>query len=176
MLQPYPNSADFPRDEQSEEELLWIREFVLGLRQIRGEMDISPGKQLNVLMQDAAEKDRELFVRHEIYLSKLARLESSRFLEIGETPPASATALLGGMKILVPMAGLIDVEAERARLSKAMEKVTGELKKLQGKLSNQAFVAKAPPAVVDKERQRAKELEREISQLNDQLELLTTIE
>ncbi len=176
MLQPYPNSADFPRDEQSEEELLWIREFVLGLRQIRGEMDISPGKQLNVLMQDAAEKDRELFVRHEIYLSKLARLESSRFLETGETPPASATALLGGMKILVPMAGLIDVEAERARLSKAMEKVTGELKKLQGKLSNQAFVAKAPPAVVDKERQRAKELEREISQLNDQLELLTTIE
>ena len=176
MLQPYPNSADWPRDEQSEEELLWIREFVLGLRQIRGEMDISPGKQLNVLMQDAAEKDRELFVRHEIYLSKLARLESSRFLDIGETPPPSATALLGGMKILVPMAGLIDVEAERVRLSKAMEKVTGELKKLQGKLSNEAFVAKAPPAVVDKERQRQKELEREISQLNDQLELLTTIE
>ncbi|MBT5890384.1 MAG: valine--tRNA ligase [Chromatiales bacterium] len=176
MLQPYPNSADCPRDEQSEEELLWIREFVLGLRQIRGEMDISPGKQLNVLMQDAAEKDRELFVRHEIYLSKLARLESSRFLDIGETPPPSATALLGGMKILVPMAGLIDVEAERVRLSKAMEKVTGELKKLQGKLSNEAFVAKAPPAVVDKERQRQKELEREISQLNDQLELLTTIE
>ena len=139
-------------------------------------MDISPGKQLNVLMQDAAEKDRELFVRHEIYLSKLARLESSRFLDIGETPPPSATALLGGMKILVPMAGLIDVEAERVRLSKAMEKVTGELKKLQGKLSNEAFVAKAPPAVVDKERQRQKELEREISQLNDQLELLTTIE
>lgn len=176
MLQPYPNSTDFPLDEQSEEELLWIREFVLGLRQIRGEMDISPGKQLNVLMQDAAEKDRELFVRHEIYLSKLARLESSRFIEIGETPPPSATALLGGMKILVPMAGLIDVEAERARLSKAMEKVIGELKKLQGKLSNEAFVAKAPPAVVDKERQRQKELEREISQLNDQLELLTTIE
>ena len=176
MLQPYPNSADCPSDEQSEEELLWIREFVLGLRQIRGEMDISPGKQLNVLMQDAAEKDRELFVRHEIYLSKLARLESSRFLDIGETPPPSATALLGGMKILVPMAGLIDVEAERVRLSKAMEKVTGELKKLQGKLSNEAFVAKAPPAVVDKERQRQKELEREISQLNDQLELLTTIE
>jgi len=176
MLQPYPNSADFPRDEQSEEELLWIREFVLGLRQIRGEMDISPGKQLNVLMQDAAEKDRELFLRHEIYLSKLARLESSRFLETGETSPPSATALLGGMKILVPMAGLIDVEAERLRLSKAMEKVTGELKKLQGRLSNEAFVAKAPPAVVAKERQRQKELEREISQLNDQLELLITIE
>ena len=176
MLQPYPNSADCPRDEQSEEELLWIREFVLGLRQIRGEMDISPGKQLNVLMQDAAEKDRELFLRHEIYLSKLARLESSRFLETGETSPPSATALLGGMKILVPMAGLIDVEAERLRLSKAMEKVTGELKKLQGRLSNEAFVAKAPPAVVAKERQRQKELEREISQLNDQLELLTTIE
>lgn len=176
MLQPYPDNADFPCDQQSEEELLWIREFILGLRQIRGEMDISPGKHLNVLMQDATEKDQELFARHEIYLSKLARIESSRFLKTGETPPPSATALLGGMKVLVPMAGLINVDAERTRLTKSMEKISGELKKLQGKLKNEAFVAKAPPAVVDKEQQREKELEREISQLNNQLELLTTIE
>jgi valyl-tRNA synthetase len=176
MLQPYPDPADFPVDEAAEEELHWITEFVLGLRQIRGEMDISPGKPLAVIMQDASDRDQKLFARHEIYLSKLARLESSRFLNEGEAPPPSATALLGGMKILVPMAGLIDVEAERSRLSKSLEKVSGDLKKTQGKLGNQKFVEKAPPAVVEKERQRVKEMEREINQLNDQLERLNTLE
>jgi len=176
MLQPYPDSGNFPADDESEQELRWITEFVLGLRQIRGEMDISPGKQLAVLMQDASDTDRDMFERHEIYLSKLARLESSRFLASEEIPPPSATALLGGMKILVPMAGLIDVNAERLRLSKAVDKVSGELQKLQGKLSNEGFVAKAPAAVVAKERHRAEEMEREISQLNDQLERLNTLE
>jgi valyl-tRNA synthetase len=176
MLQPYPDSSNFPADEAAEQELRWITEFVLGLRQIRGEMDISPGKPLAVLMQDASATDRDMFQRHEIYLSKLARLESSRFLAGDETPPPSATALLGGMKILVPMAGLIDVNAERVRLSKAVDKVSGEFQKLQGKLGTATFVAKAPAAVVAKERARAEELEREISQLNDQLERLHTLE
>jgi len=176
MLQPYPDPADYAVDDAAEEELHWITDFILGLRQIRGEMDISPGKPLPVLMQDASDSDKELFNRHEIYLSKLARLESSSFLDAGETPPPSATALLGGMKILVPMAGLIDVEAERARLDKAMQKVSTDLQKLQGKLGNQKFVENAPEAVVAKERQRAEELEREIGLLNDQLERLTTLE
>jgi len=175
MLQPYPDANDFAVDEAAEQELDWITEFVLGLRQIRGEMDISPGKALPVLLQDANATDRELFERHEPYLSKLARLESSRFLEDGEEPPASATALLGGMKILVPMAGLIDVEAERDRLTKSRQKLTGELEKLQGRLNNKGFVEKAPEAVVAKERQRAEDLERDIAQLDDQLEHLNTL-
>ena len=176
MLQPYPDATEFAVDETAEQELHWITEFVLGLRQIRGEMDISPGKALPVLLQDASDADRELFTRHEPYLSKLARVESSRFLTEGEQPPASATALLGGMKILVPMAGLIDVDAERERLERSRVKLQTELDKLQGRLNNKGFVDKAPEAVVAKERQRAEDLARDLGQLNDQLEQLNALQ
>jgi len=176
MLQPYPEANDFAVDEAAEQELHWVTEFVLGLRQIRGEMDISPGKALPVILQDADSTDRELFERNEATLGKLARLESCEFLDAGASAPPSATALLGGMKILVPMAGLIDVAAERERLDKSHGKLTGELEKLRGRLSNKGFVDKAPEAVVAKERQRADDIERDLSQLDDQLERLKTLE
>jgi len=176
MLQPYPEANDFAVDEAAEQELHWVTEFVLGLRQIRGEMDISPGKALPVILQDADSTDRELFERNEATLGKLARLESCEFLDAGASAPPSATALLGGMKILVPMAGLIDVAAECERLEKSRGKLTGELEKLRGRLSNKGFVDKAPEAVVAKERQRADDIERDLSQLDDQLERLKTLE
>ena len=109
MLQPYPTAADFPADDDAERELEWIQQFVLGIRQIRGEMDIAPGKPLDVLLQDASADDLELLSRHSLYLEQLARLAGIATLEPGVEPPQSATALLGSMKILVPMAGLIDV-------------------------------------------------------------------
>ena len=124
MLQSWPDPSRFPVDEAAEAELQWIQDFVLGVRQIRGEMDIPPGKRLTVLLQDATTADRHLLDVHARYLRDLARLTEIRLLPSGEMPPACATALLGNLKILVPMAGLIDVAAERSRLEKNQQKLS----------------------------------------------------
>ncbi|HEX7965809.1 MAG TPA: valine--tRNA ligase [Gammaproteobacteria bacterium] len=173
MIQPYPKPSDFKRDETAEQELRWIQEFVLGLRRIRAEMDIAPGKLIPVLLQDASKSDRERAERYQPLLTFIARLENIGLLA-GEAPP-SATALLGEMKILVPMAGLIDMDAERARLAKEIARVEGEIGKCQAKLGKPDFVDNAPPAVVEKERQRLKEFETAVQGLKEQLKRLASL-
>ncbi len=169
MLQAFPDSSDFDVDDEAEQELEWIMGFVLGIRQIRGEMDIPPGKPLTVLLQNVSTQDRTLLNSHQLYLSKLARLEDIKVLKDGETPPTSATALLGGMQILVPMAGLIDIKAERERLQKRRDKSAAELQKIEAKLGNESFVARAPEAVVAKERGRQEDLARDLAQFDAQI-------
>jgi valyl-tRNA synthetase len=175
MLQPYPEPTDFPTDTTAEAELDWIRHFVLGIRQIRGEMDIAPGKALSVFLQDANDEDLRLLGVHERYLTKLARLERVTVLPTGEEPPPSATALLGKLKIFVPMAGLIDVAAERARLEKNRDRIAKGLKRVTGKLANEKFCANAPAAVIDKERQKLTTMQQEISQIDEQLARLQAL-
>jgi len=169
MLQAFPDSSDFDVDDEAEQELEWIMGFVLGIRQIRGEMDIPPGKPLTVLLQNVSPQDRTLLDSHQLYLSTLARLEDIQVLKDGETPPTSATALLGGMQILVPMAGLIDIKAERERLQKRRDKSAAVLQKIEAKLGNESFVARAPEAVVAKERGRQEDLARDLAQFDAQI-------
>jgi len=172
MLQPYPSATDFPVDNEAEAELEWLMGFILGVRQIRGEMDIAPGKRLPVIIQGADEADRMRIEQHRLYLQNVARLEGINMLESGSEPPTSATALLGGMKILVPMAGLVDVAAERERLVKQRDKAAADLQKVVSKLGNENFVARAPEDVVAKEQARQKSLQTEIGQLDDQISKL----
>ncbi len=172
MLQPYPEADAFPADDDAEHELNWIRNVILGVRQIRGEMDISPAKRLSMLIQNPSDNDRILLGSHERYLTDLGQLESIRIIEAGNEPPPSATALLGEMKILVPMAGLIDVEAERKRLEKNRARVLSGLGRVQGKLGNDKFLANAPDEVVAKEQAKLEALQREINQFDEQLSRL----
>ena len=172
MLQPWPSEDEFARDEEAESQLAWVRQFVLGIRQIRGEMDIPPSRQLPVLLQDAGAADKDLLDSQNAYLHSLAKLESIRVLEPGEEAPASATALLGEMKILVPMAGLIDLDAERDRLSKNHERKQKDAERSRRKLQNEKFVSNAPASVVQKEKDRLAELERDISELESRIERL----
>jgi len=172
MLQPYPDADEFPADEDAEHELNWIRQVILGVRQIRGEMDISPAKRLAVLIQNPSKNDRALLNTHERYLTDLGQLDSIRIIEAGNEPPPSATALFGTMKILVPMAGLIDVEAERKRLEKNRTRVSSGLDRVQGKLGNDKFLANAPDAVVAKEQAKLQALQLELSQIDEQLSRL----
>ena len=169
MLRPFPAATDSSRDPAAVDDIEWVKRFILGLRQIRGEMDISPGKFLPVLLQNAGATDRQRVDRHMLLLQRVGRVESVNDIADGEEPPAAATALLGDMRLLVPMKGLIDVEAERARLLKQREKVNAELARSTGKLGNEKFVNNAPAAVVSQERERAAEFERTIAQLNEQL-------
>ena len=169
MLRPYPEVSDAADNAEADADIEWVKQFVLGVRQIRGEMDISPGKPLPVILQGASVSDRQRVESQTLLLQRVGRVESVEILTTGVEPPASATALLGDMRLLVPMKGLIDVDAERARLMKQHDKVTLELKKSTGKLGNDKFVNNAPSDVVTQERERVQEFERTIEQLNEQL-------
>jgi valyl-tRNA synthetase len=123
-------------------------------------------------LENSAEKDRKFAEQNEHLLTRVGRIESVRSLAADEEAPASATALLGNMRLLVPMAGLIDVEVEKARLGKQRERGSTDLERLRSKLDNQDFVNNAPADVVTKTRQQVAELEQQISQLDEQLSRL----
>ncbi|MFT5500871.1 MAG: valyl-tRNA synthetase [Woeseiaceae bacterium] len=176
MLQPYPQVRDEFDDTAAEKELEWVKQFILGIRQIRGEMDISPGRALPVLLAEAGDEDRRFAERNALLLERVGRVESVTALTADEEAPPSATALLGNMRLQVPMAGLIDVEAERGRIGKQRDKIAADLAKSNGKLGNDKFVNNAPADVVTQERQRVADFEQQIAQLGEQLERLDDLD
>ena len=172
MLQPYPRAADFPPDETAEREVAWIQAFILALRQIRGEMNIAPSRRIPVLLKGAGEHDKAYAERYRAYLERLAGIETLTVLAPDAVAPESATALVGEMSVLVPMAGLIDIKAEVERLSKLLVKAEQELAKTRVKLSNENFVRNAPPEVVKTEREREADFERQARSIKAQLDRL----
>ena len=176
MLRPYPDADADAQDDAAVADIDWVRQFILGIRQIRGEMDISPGKPLPVLLRDASDNDQLRANTYSLLLARVGRVDSITVLKAGEEPPASATALLGDMRLLVPMKGVIDVEAERGRLQKQRDKLQIELARGRAKLENANFVNNAPVDVVANERQRATEHEKTIAQLAEQIVKLDELE
>ncbi|PKD42256.1 valine--tRNA ligase [Methylomonas sp. Kb3] len=168
MLQPYPESDGAAINTDAETKIQWTMDFILGIRRIRGEMNIAPGKPLNVLLQNGSDTDQAYLKDSESYLLKLGRLESITWLAANDDAPESAIALVGDMKILIPMAGLIDKDAELARLEKEIQRIEKELPRIEGKLSNAAFVDKAPPEVIDKEREKLAGLQSSLTNLKEQ--------
>jgi len=170
MLAPYPRPADFPRDEASEHEVGWLQSFILAVRQIRGEMNIAPSRRIPLLLRNAAARDLELIERHRAWLERLAGIEPARALAAAEPVPPCATALVGELTLLVPMAGLIDAAAEAERLTKLLARARSDLEKTGTRLANDDFARNAPEAVVAAERQRLAELEQTVGRLASQLE------
>jgi valyl-tRNA synthetase len=168
MLQPYPESDNSKLDDQAEEQLEWVKTFISGVRRIRSEMDIPPGKPLSLLLQNASDKDKRLYNDNQSFIETLSRLEKSEWLGSTDTAPESATALVGEMKILIPLAGLIDKDAELARLEKEINKIKINVDKTTAKLVNKNFIDKAPAAVVEKERIRLAEMAKAKEQLKEQ--------
>jgi valyl-tRNA synthetase len=168
MLQPYPVADEAQIDNAAIAETNWVMNFILGVRRIRGEMNIAPSKPLPVLLQDGSDADRRSLDNNQVYLQKLGRLEAITWLSNDETAPESAMALVGDMKILIPMAGLIDKEAELARLEKEIQKIHNDLPRVEGKLNNPAFVDKAPPEVIDKEKAKLADLRSMLNNLEEQ--------
>jgi valyl-tRNA synthetase len=172
MLRPYPEVSPDADDADAVADIEWVKQFILGIRQIRGEMDISPGKPLSVILQGASDSDLSRANREAILLRRVGRVESVTVLGADEKPPTAATALLGDMRLLVPMKGLIDVDAERTRLTKQQEKVKADLDRSSNKLNNKNFVNNAPPEVVIQEQERIAEFEKTIGQLTEQIQKL----
>jgi valyl-tRNA synthetase len=168
MLQPYPIADESLIDDNAVTEVNWVMSFILGVRRIRGEMNIAPGKPLPVLLQNGSLNDQDFLNKNRVYLQKIGRLESILWLEDEESTPESAIALVGEMKILIPMAGLIDKDAELARLEKEIQKINNDLPRIKDKLTNPTFIDKAPPAVIDKEKAKLAELGSLLSNLEQQ--------
>jgi len=171
----FPSAEGVKADAESEPEMRWVMDFILGVRQIRGEMDIAPSRKLEVLLQSATSKDIEYLGRNLHYLTRLAGVESPRILAPAEAAPISAVALLGTMEILVPMAGLIDPAAELDRLAKRQRKAEIDLQKMESKLGNSEFAKNAPAEVVAKDQLRLSELRLELGQLAAQVARVTAL-
>ena len=175
MLQPWPVANEARVDAGAEADIAWVKTFMLGVRQIRGEMKISMSKRIDVVLANAGAEDLRRLAEFEPLLNKLAKFESIRVLAAGEEAPMSATTLVGDMQVLVPMAGLIDKDAELARLDKEIQRLDGEVKRVGGKLANEGFVAKAPAEVLDKERAKLAEAEQALAKLAEQREKIANL-
>jgi len=168
MLQPYPLCDDKGVDSAANADIEWLKGVIVGVRNIRGEMNIPPGKALTVILRNAGESDKSKLERNAASLKKLARLEDIRPLAEGEEAPIAATALVDQLEILVPMADLIDKDAELQRLAKEIEKLEKDLQRIEGKLGNPAFVDKAPEPVVAKEREKLRAQQQTLAKLREQ--------
>jgi valyl-tRNA synthetase len=175
MRAEFPRAESIGTDRTAEPEMRWVMDFILGVRQIHGEMDIPLARKFEVLLQNASARDLEYLGRNLHYLVRLGGVEAPRALKEGEVAPISAVALLGNLEILVPMKGLIDPVAELERLAKRLRKAEIEESKLQAKLSNSQFAKNAPPDIVAKDQQRLEELRTEIGQLSAQTARVTKL-
>jgi valyl-tRNA synthetase len=170
MLAGFPQASGFAADAEADREVTWMKQFILAVRQIRGEMDIAPSRKIPLLLQNATTETRSLVNKQFAYLSRLGGLESVNVLEAGEPAPEAATAILGDLTLLVPMSGLIDPKAEIERLTRRIAKNDSDIGKLQSKLGNENFVRNAPPEVVAGDRARVAELLAQNDSLKLQLD------
>ena len=175
MLQPYPVVESSRMDRASEVTIEWMMALLLGVRRIRGEINIAPGKPLKVILDAGSAQDREFLEESRDFIQKVGRVESIEWLPSGTTAPESAIALVGDLKILIPMSGLIDKDAELARLDKEIQRLTKEVPRLEGKLSDEGFLAKAPEAVVAKERTRLDDLKSNLAELELQIQKIRAL-
>jgi valyl-tRNA synthetase len=175
MLARYPVADDSLIDQAALTDVTWLQGVILAVRNIRGEMNISPAKDLNVLIKNATAEEAARIQSYELFLKKLASLESISVLAQGAEEPMSATALVGQMEVLIPMAGFIDKDAETARLNKEAAKLAQNIEKLDSKLSNAAFVDKAPAEVVEKERAILADNKISLEKLKEQIQKIQAL-
>ncbi|MGC3871835.1 valine--tRNA ligase [Halomonas sp. GXIMD04776] len=168
MNQPWPRSEMDKIDEQAERDIEWLKGVIVAVRNVRAEMNIAPGKLLDVLLTKGGESDHRRLENNRHFLAKLAKLQSVEWLDNPAQAPLSATQRVGDMEVLVPMADLIDKETELARLTKEMDKQDKFITGVERKLSNESFIAKAPAEVVDKERAKLAEAQANRAVLADQ--------
>ena len=165
MLAPWPDREPARLDEESENEIEWLKQIIVGIRTIRSESNIPPATELPVFVGNATDLDRERFKRNEAYLGRLAKVSAITILTGDEQPPVSLMALCGDLEMRVPMAGVIDIEAELARLDKEMARQEQDIAKLDGKLDNPAFTERAPADIVAAERQKREQAETALATL-----------
>ncbi|MCG0030477.1 valine--tRNA ligase [Vibrio parahaemolyticus] len=178
MLQALPQFDEANFNQEALDDIEWVKAFITSIRNLRAEYDINPGKPLDVMLKAANAENAEDAARLEAnkqVLMSLAKLESVRVLAADEETPACATALVAKSELMIPMAGLIDKDAELARLDGEIKKTHGEIKRIEGKLGNEGFVAKAPEAVVAKEREKLEGYKETLAKLEEQKKTIAAL-
>ncbi|MEZ5494179.1 MAG: valine--tRNA ligase [Pseudomonadales bacterium] len=175
MLARYPQANEQKIDSPAEADIAWLQQVILGIRNIRGEMNIPPGNPLPVLLRNGDDSDRNRLAANQLFLMKLANIASIDWLAADAQAPLAATALVGTLEILIPMSDLIDKNAELARLQKEIDKLQKDCERQQSKLSNESFVAKAPPDVITKEREKLADNERSLQKLREQQDAIRVL-
>ncbi len=175
MLQPFPVFDTERQDQKADADIEWIKQVVVGVRNIRGEMNISPAKAVPLILHNGDDSDKNRLNENRDFLMRLAKLTQIDWMQQGDDLPLASTALVGDMELLIPMAGLIDVEAEQARLKKEIEKINQDMTRIKGKLSNKNFVDRAPENIVNKEKEKYADLEKVLEKLSEQLTQLSQL-
>ncbi|HXD35823.1 MAG TPA: class I tRNA ligase family protein, partial [Rhodanobacter sp.] len=165
---PYPLAADFVADDAATAEIEWFKTVLSGIRRIRSEMNIAPGRTIPLLLAGGEAADRARAAKFATQIAFLARTEAPQWIEAGADEPAAAAAVAGSLRVLIPLAGLIDLGAEKTRLNKEIGRIEVEIRKCEGKLGNANFVANAPAEVVAQERQRIADWGTQLAALREQ--------
>ncbi len=168
MLAAWPKGDLAQSDTDAENDIEWLKTVISAVRAIRSEANIAPGEALEVLLGKASARDEENLEKHRQSLEKLAKVKSARVLKVAEEQPPALTALAGTLEVMVPMAGVVDVDKELARLNKELERMMADQARTSAKLQNKNFVDRAPEAVVVKEKQKLGELEAGIASITAQ--------
>ena len=172
MKSSFPSSNDWSDDEACAKKSEWLKDFVSSVRQIRSEMNIPPKQSISIIIQDASSSDHEKLDTLGSFIRNLGTVESITHKESSDDLPKSAIALLGEMKVFIPLAGLVDIEEEKSRLEKKLSKLNKELESVENRLSNDAFIKKAPIEVVDDLKAKFKGLVSDQSRIEEQIKLL----
>lgn len=175
MLQALPQFDEANFNQEALDDIEWVKAFITSIRNLRAEYDINPGKPLDVMLKAANAEDAARLEANKQVLMSLAKLESVRVLAADEETPACATALVAKSELMIPMAGLIDKDAELARLDGEIKKTHGEIKRIESKLGNEGFVAKAPEAVVAKEREKLEGYKETLAKLEEQKKTIAAL-
>ncbi|MFA1263406.1 valine--tRNA ligase [Xanthomonas axonopodis pv. fascicularis] len=165
---PQPGDVDTGSYASAEADVEWLKSMVSALRRVRSELNVPPSKQVRLLLQAGTADDRPRVARFASQLSFLLKLESIDWLDAGQDTPPSAAAIVGELTLLVPLEGLVDMDAERTRLDKEIRRVEGEIGKCNGKLGSATFVQNAPAAVVEQERARLNDWTTQLTGLREQ--------
>jgi valyl-tRNA synthetase len=172
LQRSWPKANDIPADDGATAEIEWFKNVLSGIRRIRAEMNIAPGKAIPLLLADGDATDRARATQFAAQISFLARVDAPQWIASGADEPAAAAAVVGSMRVLIPLAGLIDLGAEKTRLAKEISRIEGEIKKCENKLGNANFVANAPAEVVTQERQRIADWSTQLTALREQMQKL----
>jgi valyl-tRNA synthetase len=175
MLQPYPKADKKLQNTAVDNELEWVKNIIIAVRTIRSEMNIAPGKALPILFNKGTAQDKNLYEKNQHLVNTLAKFASTHWLTPKDDIPESATALVGALEILIPMAGLIDKAEESSRLQREITKLLKETENAENKLQNPSFVERAPGEVVAKERDRLSELKITLEKLRLQFEKISNL-
>ncbi|MGA0265057.1 MAG: valine--tRNA ligase [Lysobacterales bacterium] len=166
MNQPYPEAGQ--RDTEAESAIGWLKAVLLGIRRIRSDLDLAPSLELTVNFQGGGDADRASFERFEPVLGSLARARSFHWLNDEDDSSQCAVALVGDLKVLIPLEGLVDVEAELARINRQLAREQKLLKQSQAKMGNRRFIDNAPESVVTREKERLETHEANVQRLREQ--------